>query len=156
MIRLLWTKSKWPTGYLITWGLDEPCSHFAIEFFGRIIFHSNFSGVHPELSITFNKSAKIIYYKDLDVSYSTAAELMANILTNYWGKKYDWKWFFNLIKYALIFKLTGKKVPDQIIDRSRDRFLCTEAVRFLEQVVGKVNVGNGSPYLLAKELGVIK
>jgi hypothetical protein len=45
-------------------------------------------------------------------------------------------------------------MPDNIKSRSRDKYLCTEVVEFLEPVIGKVDVGNGSPYLLAERLGV--
>lgn len=156
MIKLLWTKSKLPLGPIITWGLEEPVSHFAVEFFGKIVIHSNFYGVHPQLSDDFYKWSKVVYSKEYGVGEEIASKLFVSIVNNYWGKKYDWKWFWGLVWHALVFKLTRKPVPDEIKSRSRDKFLCTEVVSFLEAVVGKVNVGNGSPYLLAKELGVVK
>ena len=156
MIKLLWTKSKMPTGPIMTWFLDEPCSHFAIEFFGKIIVHSNFTGVHPQLSSSFYKWCHVVYEKEYVVDEAYASNLFISILNEYWGRSYDWKWFFNLTWHSIIFKLTGKPIPDGIKDRSRDKFLCTECICFLEPIIGPVNVHNGSPYLLAKELGVTK
>lgn len=156
MIKLLWTKSKLPLGPLITWGLDEPVSHFAVEFFGKIVIHSNFYGVHPTLSPDFYKWSKVVYQKEYATGDDYAARLFVSILNNYWGKKYDWKWFWGLVRHALVYKLTGRPIPDEIKTRSRDKYLCTEVVEFLTVLVGSVDVGNGSPFLLAKRLGVVK
>lgn len=153
-MRLLWTKSKLPLGSIITWGLEEPVSHFAVEFFDSIIIHSNMTGVHPIMVKDFLKTSEIVYEKRYEPGEFLENRLMVQILKNYWGKKYDWKWFFGLVKHAVVFKLFRKPVPMEIKSRSRDRFLCTEVAQFLEPIVGRVDIKNGSPFLLAKELGV--
>lgn len=151
---LLWTKSKLPMGSLITWGLEVTVSHFAICFFDAIVLQSNFKGVHVMHLRDFLKQSKVIYRKKVDLSFEVEASLLAKIMQEYYGKKYDWKWFFSLCYYAVRLKVLGKNLPREIKWRSRDRFLCTEVVQFLEPVLGKIDVGNGSPYVLAEKLGV--
>ena len=154
-MRLLWTRSKLPAGPLICWGLEEPVSHFAVEFFDTMILQSNFFGVNLVHKKDFDHFSIEVYAKRLDIDFTGEAALLALILQNYYGKAYDWKWFFNMVWSALKFKITRKK-DDSIIWRSRDKFLCTEVVEFLEPVLGKIDVGNGSPFQLALRLGVIK
>lgn len=150
-MRLVWSRSE-VVGDLICWGTDSPVSHFAIEFHECLILQSNFFGVGMKHIDDFTKHSKIIYSKDIQLTFHEEAVLLSNILKNYYGKRYDWKWFFNLIKAALKYKLFGVPIPNEAMSKSRDKFLCTECVEFLEPIIGKVDVGNGSPYLLAKKL----
>ena len=152
-MRLLWTKSKSIIGPLITWGLNSPVSHFAIEFHDGIIFHSNFLGINIMHTVDFLKQSEIVYSKKIEMSFADEAMLLSNIIKNYYGKRYDWKWFFSLTKAALKHRLFGSEIPDDIKSKSRDKYICTECVEFLEPVIGKVDIGNGSPYLLAQKLG---
>jgi hypothetical protein len=154
-MRLLWTKSKTILGPIITWGLNEPCSHFAIEFHGDIVLHSNFLGVSVMHRADFLNSSEVVFSKPIALSFEDEAKLLSQIMRNYFGKKYDWKWFFSLVKAAACCKLFNKPMPDSVKSKSRDRFLCTECVEFLQPVIGVVDIGNGSPYLLAKQMGVL-
>lgn len=151
---LLWTKSKLPTGAAITWMLDEPCSHFAILFANSIVLHSNFSGVHVERLADFSKQCHIIYKKEYDIPFIGESALFLKILRNYFGKRYDWKWFFSLLYYAFLNKVFDRAIPANIKWQSRYRFLCTEMAPLLSPVIGPVDIGYGSPYLLAVKLGV--
>ena len=152
---LLWTKSKLPTGVAITWVMDEPCSHFAIQFFDSFVIHSNFTGVHVLPIKDFLKTSRVIYAHKKELEFDVEAALFIKIMQAYWGKKYDWKWFFWLAFYGLRRKLLKSEIPDKVKWQSRAKFLCTEVVEFLEPVLGYVDIGNGSPYRLAKHLGVV-
>lgn len=152
-MRLLWTKSTLPAGPLICWGLEEPVSHFAIEFFDSIILQSNFFGVHVLHKKDFDKHSIEVYAKRLDMDFTGEAVLLATIMQKYYGAKYDWKWFFNMCFNVVKKKLFRIKHNDEIRWRSRDKFLCTEVVEFMEPFLGKIDVGNGSPYKLALKLG---
>ena len=151
-MRLIWSKSKSITGPLITWGLNSPVSHFAIEFHDDIIFHSNFSGINVMHKSDFLKKSDVVYSKTIDMSFEDEAMLLSNIMKNYYGKKYDWKWFISLSIAAVKNRILGTPLPEDVKSKSRDKYLCTECVTFLEPVIGKVDIGNGSPYLLAKQL----
>lgn len=153
-MRLIWSKSTLPAGPIICWGLNEPVSHFAVEFFDSLILQSNFFGVHMVSRKDFDKHSKIIYAKRLEVDFVGESVLLATILQKYLGAKYDWKWFFNMCFNVFKEKILRKKHDDNIRWRSRDKFLCTEVVEFLEPILGKIDVGNGSPYKLALHLAV--
>ena len=152
---LLWTKSRLPIGPLICWGLESKVSHFAVLFNNALVLQSNFFGVHILHINDFLKYSDIIYKKEYALLKSEEATLLTDIMSKYYGKRYDWKWFFNLVWNVILFKFFRINNMDNIKWRSRDKFLCTEIVTFLESIIGKVNVGNGSPIYLAKNLGVI-
>lgn len=148
-------KSKTVAGHLICWGLREPISHFALEFNGAVILHSNFFGVHAESRASLFKISNVICSKEIPLTFQEESELLCSIMSKYYGAKYDWKWFFSLVKHAFLSRFFGRPIPSEIKSKSRDKFLCTECVTFLEPIIGKIDIGNGSPYLLAKRMGVI-
>jgi|CXWL01.1.fsa_nt_gi hypothetical protein len=148
-MKLLFTKSKLPTGPLITWGLEEPVSHFEVLFFGTLILQSNFFGVHISKSSDSKKYTHVVFEKEIKLDFQKEALLFVTIIMNYFGKKYDWAFFFSLVMSAIKKKLFRMPIsPESIKWRSRDRFLCTEVVVFLKDVLGNIEVGNGSPYQL--------
>lgn len=121
-----------------------------------MVLQSNFFGVHILHKKDFDKHSEIKLVKEIDMTLHAESLLLCLILQNYYGKKYDWKWFFSMCINAFKTKVLRKKHDNDIMWRSRDRFLCTEVVEFLEPVMGKIDVGNGSPFQLALRLGAVK
>ena len=152
---LLWTKSTLPTGPIICWGLDEPVSHFSVVFFNSVVLHSNFTGLHCESLELFLEFSEVKFNKKYAISNVDEVKLFVDIICKYYGSKYDWKWFFSLIYYVLRKKIFSISIPNNIKWQSRHRFLCSEVAGLLKDVIGDVDIGSGSPYRLAIQLGAV-
>lgn len=151
-MRLLWTYSNYPVSPLIKWLSNSQSSHFSIEFFGTFVLHSNFKGIGLVRSFEFFKHNTVVYEKFVPLSPTYQTQLFIEILKNYWGSRYDWKWFFSLFILCLLYKILLMPLPSHVVYQSRSRYLCTECANFLEKVFGPINIGNGLPDKLWDEL----
>lgn len=151
-MRLLWTYSSLPISPLIKWATRSQSSHFSIEFFGALIVHSNFKGLGIVKSKDFFKQNYIVFEKAVPLPTQAQTDLFCEILINYWGSRYDWKWFFNLALKAVLCRIFDRPLPSSIAYQSRSKYICSETVKFLEKVTGPVNIGNGLPDRLWEEI----
>lgn len=151
-MRLLWTRSSYPVSPIILWLTDSESSHFCVEFFGTFIFQANFKGIGFLRVNEFLKHNTIVFEKKVPLNMEEQASLFSSILIKYWGAKYDFKWFFNVGVKALLYKICNTEIPSDIKWQSRAKFICSETAKFLEPIIGPVDIGNGLPDMLWKEL----
>jgi len=155
MIKLLWTNSKLPLSKFITWGLDEPVSHFAIMFFGRIILHSNVLGFHVVGINSFKKWNDIRIEKELKIGQQNGVDLMLELIEKHDAKGYDFKAFFFFVWRGILRKFFRIKLPSKSSNAGPNEILCTEAAnmiplpRLQEKLKGH-DLAIVSPYALYK------
>jgi hypothetical protein len=125
-MKLIWTKNKMPLSWLIRWGLDEPVSHFAIVFDGRIVFHSNLFGVHLKWFDTFKKSQEIVFSIDIKLPLEQEEQVYLDIIGTQDGQSYDYCAFFYFMWRGFLRKFFGIPMPLKSFANQKKAFLCTE------------------------------
>ena len=113
---------------LIVWGLEEPCSHFAILFFGKTVFHSTLTGVEVVKYSDFLEYREVVFEKEFE------AENEKDIfqgLRKFKDYKYDWTFFFWLVWSGIKLKFFRIALPDRIKKQQNGGILCTEALSLL-------------------------
>ena len=129
-MKFIWTKSTILGGNedLITWFLDEPCSHFAIEFSDGSVFHSSLFGVEFLTKDEFYSHRVKVF----EICYPYARETkIKDKLKQFVRYKYDWLFFFWLTWASIkrmIFKIP---LQDRIELQQTNGILCTEAIDLL-------------------------
>lgn len=150
-MRLLWLTNKLPLSKLITWGLDEPVSHFAIVFDDKIVFHSDLSGLHVEWFSAFMKNRTIVFEKQIDITLEQEEYIYQNVISKYHGSSYDFGAFAYFIWRGILKKFFKKPMPNSNPWASKKRFICDEVIQLLpEELVGaeikKADLAIRSPY----------
>ena len=130
-MRLLWVKGSAPLSKLIMWGLNEPVSHFAIEFDNKIIFHSDLTGVNIQWSKTFFKTREVIFEMDYSPGLEQEEEIYQSVLNTYDGSHYDYGGFLYFCWRASLKKIANCPLPDSNPWGSKRAFLCDEVVQLL-------------------------
>ena len=150
-MKLLWVKSKLPLSRLIMWGLDEPCSHFAVMFDDKIVFHSNLTGMHIVWAKTFMKQYEIVFEMEHSPDLASEEEIYQGILDAYDGKGYDYGAFAYFFWRAVLKKFFKQPMPEHNPWGSKDRFLCDEVAQLLPDsicppAVKAMDLAMKSPY----------
>lgn len=132
MTKLLFTKSNWILSKAIMWGLNEPCSHFAISFDDKIVFHSNLLGSHVVWYEKFKKSCKIVQ----TIEFVPTLEVEEAVYENCYklsGKWYDFGAIVFFAVWVVFCRLSGRKVtsPKKNFWGSKKAVLCTEIAKAL-------------------------
>lgn len=130
-MKLLWVKSKLPLSKLIMWGLNEPCSHFAIMFDDKIVFHSNLTGLHIVWAKSFLKSYDVVFEMNFDMPLEREEEMYQGVIDAHDGASYDYGAFAYFFWRAVLKKFFGKPLPEHNPWGSKDKFLCDEVVQLL-------------------------
>ncbi len=130
-MKLLWVKSKLPLSKLIMWGLDEPCSHFAIMFDNKIVFHSDITGLHIEWAKTFLKGREVVLEMDYSPGLEKEEEIYQGVLNTYDGSWYDYGGFVYFVWRAFLKKFFKMPLPDKNPWASKKAYLCDEVVQLL-------------------------
>ena len=114
----LWTKSNLVGSRLIRWGLDEPCSHFAVCFFEErgstaLVLESTLEhGSAPCWLGDFLTRNNVVHALQAPVeSNRTADDLMHRIGGRLQGRKYDRNGVLFWSAMALRRKMFGTKIP---------------------------------------------
>ena len=96
-MRHLWTKSsKWGSR-LIRWGLDEDCSHYALEFFSErgdkaLVIESRFpSGPRIRTREQFLKKNTLVHEVNYPLSVEDETNIFHDAIGHLFGLKYDFK-----------------------------------------------------------------
>lgn len=130
-MKLIWVKGKTPLSKLIMWGLDEPVSHFAIEFDNKIVFHSDLRGTHIQWSKTFYKNRDLVFELEYKPGLNKEEEIYQTILDTYDGSSYDYGGFLYFCWRAALKKFFKKPLPDSNPWGSKKSFICDEVVQLL-------------------------
>jgi hypothetical protein len=131
-VKLIWTKSSSPLSILIRWALNEPCSHVAIVFDNKIVFHSNLLGLHIEWFNTFKKKIDIVLEKDFPMPLAEEEALYQSIINKEDGKSYDFKAFFYFTWRALLRKFFKVPLPEKNEWDNPACDICIESIRYLQ------------------------
>jgi len=144
-VKLIWTRSTLLGGKddLITWGLDEPVSHFAILFDNDKIYHSSFHGSKVEDKIEVLKNRKVIY--DIDIPLTGELEDITFNSVSVLKNRYDFLFFFWLVWRGVLFKFLNIKIPDKIGFQNPNETLCTEVLEQLPSNIKDKYFNNYNP-----------
>jgi len=123
-MKFLFSKSTLILSKAIRWGLNEPVSHFALQF-GPLVVHSNLLGVQVTTSNEFRKHAEIIYELKHETTKEKHALLFLDVC-NFVGRPYDWGAFIYFIWRAILWRLFKNPIPKRNPWGDRGAFLCTE------------------------------
>lgn len=128
-MKIIWSRAK--SHDPICFFLDEPVSHVAFCFFDAIVFHSTFFGVDILSKQDFSANREVVYYLEYHLSAMDEQTLMLYLSTTQTHKKYDWEFFWWLVKQAFRQKLFRKPMPTVIEAQSKSHILCTEILELL-------------------------
>ena len=131
---LLWTRSTLlgQSDDIITWGLEEPVSHFSVQV-GDEVGHSSWDKGIDMMSLEdLLKTRKIIYSIHIPASEQECADFMNNINENI-DKRYDFRFFFWLLWRVILKKFFRIPVPDEIKSEDSRAWLCTEIIDFIPE-----------------------
>lgn len=112
-MNFIFTANKGPISRLIRWGLEEPCSHFAIAFENNILCHQTFSGFAIDWYPHWYKSQRI--WKRLIPMKSNIMierKIMGMVADKWAGSGYDISGFAYFSWRALLFKAIEKDFPE--------------------------------------------
>lgn len=127
MIRLLWTKSNKPLSKLIRWCFNEPCSHFAISFDDRFVFHTDLLGSTPTFFHWFMDSHVLVHALEFHPGTETEDLVWDLIVARFDRKKsYDFGAFLYFALCAISHKMFKTKMPTKNIWGSSTSYLCEE------------------------------
>lgn len=154
-MKLLFVAGTAPLSKLIMWGLDEPCSHFAILFDDKIVFHADLTGVHIAWYEHFAKTHSIVHELDFsDASLDLQEEAYQAIISQYYGKMYDFGSFVYFFWRAALKKVFKVAMPLRSPWGSKKTFLCTEIAGVMPdevvpaEIKSSRDLGMTSPYQL--------
>lgn len=128
MVRLLWTKNHKIGSYLIRWGTQGDCSHFAVEFDDCIIMQSTMlQGVTVVSTNEFMKHNEIVHQISFNTSVDKEELVWVPMVKRFAGKtSYDFKamayWAFCVLKQRLF----GDTIPVTNKMGDPDKFMCIE------------------------------
>jgi hypothetical protein len=147
-MKLLFTKNNLPLSRLIRWAFGETCSHFAIAFDNRVVFHSNLKGCHVEWLASFLKCSSVVYEIPLNATLDQEESVYQECL-KVDGKAYDFGAFLFLCLDVILFKLFKIPLQNRNLFASPNSFICVELAECLKPVM-KIpeNLSATSPYNL--------
>jgi hypothetical protein len=133
MIELMFTTSDFAFSRLARWATDSDCSHFAICFDRRVVFHSNFSGPHIEPIETFVKKNHVIHKLEFTTIPTLAQEdaLWSNLININYGKSYDFGAMLFLGLNLIGHKLINIDISNKNLWKTKEGFICTELLESL-------------------------
>lgn len=125
------TKSNTILGRLITWGLNEPVSHFSIVFDNKLVISSNLLGVHLSWFPTLMKSSLTMYEIEVPMDLAREEEIYQSIITSFDGAPYDFKQFFKFLWAGFKFKFFKIPIDTTKTSIQNNAYLCTEIIQVL-------------------------
>lgn len=159
-MKLVWTKVHYfGKEDLITWGLEEPCSHFAIIFNSGAVLHSDFwHGVNITTEKEFFKDRVLVFARPLVIPFKTEEYLLEKAMDKLDESKsgYDYKYMLYLVKEALKLKLCRNKIDMDVDYESNNQIICHEILEWLGLLPHDFDQkGANTPYRLYKKLGEV-
>lgn len=136
-MKLLWTKSSKPLSKMIRWVSKEPCSHFAISFDDKFVFHSDLTGAHPTFFNWFMKSHEVVHTMAFDHLPLETEDLIWDLVVMKFDKPrpYDWGAFMYFLVSGLAHRLFNKPMPSKNIWADSSLYLCTELASVLTPIL---------------------
>lgn len=132
MVKLLWTKSNLPLSKVIRWISKEPCSHFAISFDDKFVFHSNLAGVHPTFYSWFTHGIEIVHQLEFHESLEVEEKVWQEITSKFdKPRPYDFGGFIYFVLTGIAYRFFGRPMPKKNIWSDSDCYLCTELAMVL-------------------------
>lgn len=125
-MKLLWARSNKIGSKFIRWCLDEPVSHFAIEFDNRIVFHSNFSGVYLRWANHFREENEVIFQLPFNWGLQEEEDLYQRVIQKWDGTPYDFKAYWYFAYRGLLYKFFGIELPKTNPFNKKGELICVE------------------------------
>ena len=116
---------------MIRWGLDEPVSHFAIQF-GNFIFDSDFRGFRPHWHKEWSSRRNVVYsLQPKEVDECKLVEYIANVFS---GDDYDFGAYSYFCIRALMRKSLSIPLPTENIWANKEDPLCTGVAKAVQDI----------------------
>lgn len=151
-MKIIFTRNSLPFSCFIRWGLNEPVSHMAIVFDNRIVFHSNFKGIHIEWFETFKKTNVIVYEIEFNLTLEQEEQIYKEIITKNDGKSYDYAGLLYLTYKGIMHKMFNTALPSTNKWASKNQFFCIEILSLFKQIEIDTNIEVSTPYQVYKLL----
>jgi len=149
MISLIWAKSSKPLSKLIRWSLNEDCSHFAICFDRRIVFHSDLRGVHIEWLEDFAKAHDIVHCLFMPSLSLETEELIYQSSISISGRMYDYLGLLYFGYRLFLLKMFKSPLPKVNKWGSAHLDMCIEVSTVLDPIIPALpNISMTSPHQL--------
>ena len=121
---------------LVTWGLEEGSSHFALVFFDSIVFHAHFFGVGFDGIADTLSHRKIVDEFEIPLKERTELDVLRHISEKkHELKYYDYRFFLWLCWRVLLLKLLRIPIPNKKRYQSKNGLLCNEALSVLPKQI---------------------
>jgi hypothetical protein len=137
-----------PLSKLITWGLNEDCSHVALVFTSGWVIHSNLVGVHATWIKTMKKTTEVVHAIQLDIPKEKEDEIIKHIMDNYDDSQYGWGEFLYFAWRGLLHRLFRTPFPKKGRWANSKNILCTEILKLLPDEIMPAFIKN-------RDLGII-
>lgn len=151
-MKIIFTRNGLLFSRFLRWGLKEPVSHMAIVFDEKIVFHSNFKGVHIQWFETFKRSNEIVYEINIEMDLQQEEALYQKIITVNDGKSYDYMGLLYLIYRGIGHRFFNQPMPTNNKWASNNNYFCIELLSLFEQITIDTNLEVSSPYSVYKLL----
>lgn len=152
-MKLIFTKSTAPLSVLIRWGLNEPCSHFAIVFYENFVVHSNLVGVHTDFLNTFETHAEVVHEIEYDPGDLEQLRILKNLISTSAGHGYDYGALLYFMWSVFLFRFFKRPMPRRNQWGSTSLYLCTELARSLPpEILQDLDLAMTSPEQLYLKL----
>lgn len=135
----LWTTSKRLSSKVITWGLEEDCSHFAMVFDEKpegygIVLHSELQGVHFSWWNDFRATHEIRHaLRPKNFSIWHEETFYQAVVKKFYGHPYDKRAFCYWVYRAVLKKFLGEPIPSMNNWGCPSSFLCTALAEALQE-----------------------
>lgn len=140
-VAFIWTKTNQTASRLIRWGLNEPCSHFAIvrEFAtpgAGLVINQAFHGFDIAWYPSWIKNNQVVYALTPKTSLTTSewATVRDPIMNRFAGTEYDFESLYYFAYRAILRKALGIPLPTKNLWGDKKEPLCTGIAKILHDV----------------------
>jgi hypothetical protein len=127
-MRLLWSKNNKIGSYLIRWGTEGECSHFAVEFDDCFVLQSNMKqGVNALSSNEFFRDNDLVYSINYDLTLEQEEQVWKVLVKKLAGKT-SWDFMAALfwLKEIIMHRITGRPIAKINSWGDPNKMMCIE------------------------------
>lgn len=131
----------------IQWSLNQPDSHFSLEFFGCTVFHSSIHGTNVDEISHLLSSRKITHVEEIILPADVEMELYKRLVKKYSSKDYDWAYFWSLARLGFKHKILRQELSREVKIQSKSQLICHEALEAAREILVKMGYPDTIPEL---------
>lgn len=135
MVSLIWAKSSKPLSVIIRKLSNADCSHFAICFDRRVVFHSDLQGVHICWLETFQASHEVVHQIEMPPLSLISEEEIYQKAIAITGRLYNFPGLLYFGYRLLLKRLFNLPIPNTNALGSASADMCMEVSSVLDPVI---------------------